>query len=58
VAKPSTQKTPHYNYHEDEYKLPKKQKFAQRKNKRKLKQALRQQDWETVSSMSDYDRKT
>ena len=56
MAKPST-KQPFHSYDDDEYRTHKKQRSYQRKNKRKLKEALRQQDWEAVSSISDDDRK-
>ena len=56
MAKPSA-KQPFHNYEDDEYRVHKKQRLYQRKNKRRLKEALRQQDWEAVSSISDDERK-
>jgi hypothetical protein len=51
VAKQDSNKTPFINYSEDEFKY-KRTKTNQRKNKRKIKQALRTHDWE---NMSEYD---
>ena len=53
----SSANQPFHNYEDDEYRVHKKQRSYQRKNKRKLKEALRQQDWEAVSTISDDDRK-
>ena len=53
----SSANQPFHNYEDDEYRVHKKQRSYQRKNKRRLKEALRQQDWEAVSTISDDDRK-
>lgn len=45
MAKQDSNKTPFINYSEDEFKY-KWKKTNQRKDKRKIKQALRTNDWE------------
>jgi len=55
VAKQDSNKTPFINYNEDEFRHIKRTKANQRKNKRKIKQALRNHDWELVSEWNEDD---
>ena len=52
MSKQDSNKTPFIDYSEDEFKY-KRTKTNQRKNKRKIKQALRTHDWEQVSEWNE-----